>query len=56
MELQSKKLMKELKDLEKINDADIDTSDIQKQIDLTSAEVGKFYHQKQDAPKDNELN
>ena len=56
MELQSKKLMKELKDLERINDADIDTSEIPKQIDLTSAEIGKFYHQDQNAPKDNEVN
>lgn len=48
--------MKELRDLEKINDADIDTSDIPKQIDLTSAEIGKFYHQDPNAPKDKELN
>ena len=42
MELQSKKLIKELKDLENINDADLDTSEVSHQIDLTSAEVGKF--------------
>ena len=56
MELQTKKLMKELKDLEKINDADIDTSDIQEQIDLTSAEVGKFHHQQKNASPDREIN
>lgn len=54
MELQSKKLMKELKDLEMINDADIDTSEIADSLDLTSAEVGKF--QQQAAPKDNDIN
>ena len=54
MELQSKKLMKELKDLEMINDADIDTSEISDSLDLTSAEVGKFQHQT--APEDNEIN
>ena len=56
MELQSKKLMKELKDLEKINDADIDTSDIQEQIDLTSAEVGKFHTQQKMTSRDTEIN
>ena len=54
MELQSKKMMKELKDLERINDADIDTSDIPDSLDLTSAEVGKFEYQT--APKDKEIN
>ena len=56
MELQSKKLMKELKDLEKINDADIDTSEIQEQIDLTSAEIGTFYHQGKKVSKQKEIN
>jgi hypothetical protein len=54
MELQSKKLMKEIKDLEMINDADIDTSELSDSLDLTSAEVGKFQHQA--APKDKEIN
>jgi len=54
MELQSKKLMKEIKDLEMINDADIDTSELSESLDLTSAEVGKFQHQV--APKDKEVN
>ncbi|MBT8439290.1 MAG: hypothetical protein HKP55_05860 [Gammaproteobacteria bacterium] len=54
MELQSKKLMKEIKDLDMINDADIDTSELSDSLDLTSAEVGKFQHQT--APKDKEVN
>ena len=54
MELQSKKLMKELKDLEMINDADIDTSELSESLDLTSAEVGKFQHQA--APEDKDIN
>jgi hypothetical protein len=54
MELQSKKLMQEIKDLDMINDADIDTSELSDSLDLTSAEVGKFQHQA--APNDKEVN
>ena len=56
MELQSKKLSKEIKDLENINDADLDTSDIQNQIDVTHAEIGKFQATSQTAPEDWEVN
>lgn len=56
MELQSKKLSKEIKDLENINDADLDTSDIQNQIDVTHAEIGKFQASGQATPEDKEIN
>jgi len=42
MELRSKKLSKELKDLDRINDADFDTSDIQELQELAGAEAGQF--------------
>jgi hypothetical protein len=44
MELQSKKLSKELKDLDDINDADIDTSDIPELKEFSGGNVGKFYN------------
>ncbi|MEJ2213953.1 MAG: hypothetical protein P8Y20_07805 [Gammaproteobacteria bacterium] len=56
MELQSKKLSKEIKDLENINDADLDTSDIQNQIDTTHAEIGKFQASSKATPGDTEIN
>lgn len=42
MELQSKKLEKELKDLDDINDADIDTSENPHIQEISGGNVGKF--------------
>lgn len=42
MELRSKKLSIELKDLDRINDADFDSSEIPGLSDLAGAEAGEF--------------
>jgi len=42
MELRSKKLDIELKDLDRINEADFDSSDSPDLQDLTGAEAGQF--------------
>ena len=56
MELQSKKLMKALKDLDDINDADLDSSENPELQALTGSEIGKFHHEEKNSPKDKELN
>jgi len=43
MELQSKKLSKELKDLDDINDADLDSSELPEVKAIASGDIGKFY-------------
>ena len=47
MELHSKKLEKELKDLDEINDADFDSSDLQELKDFSGGNIGKFSHTEQ---------
>lgn len=56
MELLSKKLMKELKDLDDINEADLDTSDNPELQAITGGDVGKFLHEDKTSPTDKELN
>lgn len=56
MELQSKKLSKELKDLDDINDADLDSSEIPEIKALSNREVGKFYPSEEDALKNKDIN
>ena len=56
MELQSKKLSKELKDLDDINDADLDSSEIPEIKALSSREVGKFFSPEEERPNNKEIN
>jgi len=56
MELQSKKLSKELKDLDDINDADLDSSELPEVKAISSGDIGKFYPPEEDSLSNKEIN